>query len=177
MHALPLEAQISPVFGILSGDYNSDGNPDILLTGNSYSSNIFTGQYDALIGLLLAGDGNGGFSAIPGRESGFFADGDAKGMAELTLKDGSTLVLVARNSDSLKVIKTLKKPFKTIRIKDDEVAAELTFKDGTKEYREFYYGTGYLSQSSRVCPVPPGVVSVTFKTYKGGTRQIVTKAN
>ena len=61
--------------------------------------------------------------------------------------------------------------------RSDEVAAELTFKDGTKEYREFYYGTGYLSQSSRVCPVPPGVVSVTFKTYKGGTRQIVTKAN
>ena len=86
IHSLPAEAQISPVFGILSGDYNSDGNPDILLTGNSYSSNVFTGQYDALIGLLLAGDGKGGFSVIPGRESGFFADGDAKGMAELDIE-------------------------------------------------------------------------------------------
>ena len=86
MHSLPVEAQISPVFGILTGDYNSDGNPDLLITGNSYSSNVFTGQYDALIGLLLAGDGKGGFTAVPGRESGFFADGDAKGMAELTIE-------------------------------------------------------------------------------------------
>jgi hypothetical protein len=175
MHSLPIEAQISQVFGILSGDYNSDGNPDILLTGNSYSSNVFTGQYDALIGLLLEGDGKGGFSAIPGRESGFFADGDAKGMAELKMNDGSSLILVARNSDSLKVIKTLSSIQKTIRVKNDEVSAELTFKNGTKEYREFYYGSGYLSQSSRVCPIPEGVVSVTFKTYKGENRTVVIK--
>jgi hypothetical protein len=173
IHSLPVEAQISPVFGILSGDYNSDGNPDLLLTGNSYSSNIYTGQYDASIGLFMAGDGKGGFSPVPGRESGFFADGDAKGMAELVLKDGSSLVLVARNSDSLKVIMTLRKQLKTIRIKNDEVSAELTFKNGAKEHREFYYGSGYLSQSSRVCPVPEGVVSVTFTTYTGESRKIL----
>jgi enediyne biosynthesis protein E4 len=175
IHALPIEAQFSPVFGILTGDYNSDGNADILLCGNSYSSNVFTGQYDALIGLLLTGDSKGGFSAIPGRESGFFADGDTKGLAELSLKDGSSLILVARNSDRLKVIKTLKEPQKTIRVKNDEVSAELTFSDGSKELREFYYGTGYLSQSSRICTVPPGVVSVTFTTYKGESRKIITK--
>jgi YD repeat-containing protein len=177
MHALPTEAQFSAVFGILSGDYNSDGNSDILLTGNSYSSNVFTGQYDALIGLFLAGDGKGGFSAVPGRESGFFADGDTKGMAELTLKDGNSLILVAKNSDSLKVIRTLKKPVKTIRVKNDEVSAELIFKDGAKEFREFYYGTGYLSQSSRVCSVPTGVVSVTFTTYRGESRKVLIKTN
>jgi hypothetical protein len=175
IHSLPVEAQISPVFGILSGDYNSDGNPDLLLTGNSYSSNIYTGQYDASIGLFMVGDGKGGFSPVPGRESGFFADGDAKGMAELVLKDGSSLVLVARNSDSLKVIMTSRKPLKTIRVKNDEVSAELIFKNGAKEYREFYYGSGYLSQSSRVCSVPPGVVSVTFTTYKGESRKILIK--
>jgi enediyne biosynthesis protein E4 len=171
MHSLPVEAQISPVFGILSDDYNSDGKPDLLITGNSYSSNVFTGQYDALIGLLLAGDGKGGFLAVPGRESGFFADGDTKGMAELVLKDGSSLILVARNSDSLKVIMASGKPLKTIRVKSDEVSAELTFKNGAKEHREFYYGSGYLSQSSRVCPIPEGVISVTFTTYKGESRK------
>ncbi len=41
IHPLPIEAQISPVFGMLSGDYNSDGNCDLLLTGNSYSSNVY----------------------------------------------------------------------------------------------------------------------------------------
>ncbi|MBK7713058.1 MAG: hypothetical protein IPJ37_20545 [Bacteroidales bacterium] len=98
--------------------------------------------------------------------SGFFADGDTKGMSELAMKDGSSLVLVSRNSDSIKVIRQLNKPYKTIRLKDNDVSAELTFKDGTKEYREFYYGNGYLSQSSRVCHIPHGVVSVTFTSYK-----------
>lgn len=177
MHSLPVEAQISPVFGMLTGDYNSDGHPDLLITGNSYSSNVFTGQYDAMIGLLLAGDGKGEFTPIPGRESGFFANGDAKGMAELQLKDGSSLILVARNSDSLKVIRSLKSPGKTIRVKNDEVAAELLFKNGTKEYREFYYGSGYLSQSSRVCQIPEDVVSVTFTTYKGDSRKVLIKLN
>ena len=173
IHSLPVEAQISSVFGILSGDYNSDGNPDLLLTGNSYSSNIYTGQYDASIGLFMAGDGNGGFSPVPGRKSGFFVDGDAKALAELTLKDGSSLILAALNSDSLKVIKPLRLSQKWVRLKNDVVSAEMTYKNGDKEYLEFYYGSGYLSQSSRVCPVPEGVVSVTFTTYTGESRKIL----
>ena len=63
-----------------------------------------------------------------------------KGWQNLSLKDGSSLILVARNSDSLKVIRTLKTPQKNIRVKNDEVSAELTLKDGAKEYREFSYG-------------------------------------
>jgi len=175
LQSLTTEAQISPVFGMLSGDYNSDGKTDLLLVGNSYSSSIADGQYDASIGLYLAGNGKGGFSPVPGRESGFFADGDTKGMSELTLRDGSSLILVARNSDSIKVIKPLKQPVKFIRLKNDEVSAELTYKTGETEYREFYYGSGYLSQSSRVCKVPEGVVSVTLTNYKGETRKISIK--
>jgi hypothetical protein len=173
IHALPVEAQVSPVFGILTGDYNADGKPDILLSGNSYSSNVYTGQYDASIGLLLAGDGKGGFSAVPGRESGFFADGDAKGIALLSMKDGSSLILAAQNSDSLRVFKENIRSGKTIRLKNDEVSAELTYKDGTKEYREFSYGSGYLSQSSRVCVVNEGIVSLTLTTYRGESRKIL----
>ena len=67
MHPLPIEAQTAPVFGILSNDYNSDGNTDLLLTGNSYSSNIYTGQYDAFTGLFLSGNGKGEFSPVPGK--------------------------------------------------------------------------------------------------------------
>jgi hypothetical protein len=173
IHPLPVEAQFAPLFGMLTNDYNSDGNIDLLLAGNSYSSSISDGQYDAFIGLFLAGDGKGGFSPVPGRESGFFVDGDAKGMSELTMRDGSSLILVARNSDSLKVIKPLRSPAKIIKLKNDEVSAELTFKTGEKEYREFYYGSSYLSQSSRVCQVPEGVVSVSITNYKGETRKII----
>jgi enediyne biosynthesis protein E4 len=137
IHALPIEAQISPIFGLLTDDYNNDGNADILLTGNSFSSNVYTGRYDAFIGLMLAGDGKGGFSAVPAAESGFFVDGDSKSLASLTMKDGSSLILAAQNSDSLKVFKASGKPEKIIRLEKDDVSAILTFKTGEKRYREF----------------------------------------
>jgi hypothetical protein len=172
IHPLPIEAQISPVFGMLAGDYDSDGNCDLLITGNSYSSNVYTGQYDASIGLFLSGDGRGGFSPVPGRESGFFVDGDAKALAELSLKDGSSLILAAQNSDSLKVFSVTGTKTKIIRIKSDEVSAELTYNNGLKEHREFYYSTGYLSQSSRILKVPPEIVSVTLSNYRGNKRTI-----
>lgn len=177
IHPLPVEAQTAPVFGILSNDYNSDGNPDLLLTGNSYSSNIYTGQYDAFIGLFLEGNGKGEFTPVPGKESDFFVDGDAKGLAELTMGDGSSLILAAQNSDSLKVFKALRQTGKIIKLKSDDASAELTFSTGKSEFREFYYGSGYLSQSSRVCRIPGGVISMSITNYKGETRKIPIKAS
>ena len=175
LHPLPVEAQTAPVFGVLANDYDADGNIDLILAGNSYSSNVYDGQYDAFIGLFLAGNGKGGFLPVLGRESGFFVDGDAKGMAELTMRDGSSLILVARNSGMMKVFKTASHP-EIIKLKNDDVSAELTYKTGETEHREFYYGSSYLSQSSRACQVPEGVVAVTITNYKGDTRRISIKS-
>lgn len=172
MHPLPNEAQVSPVFGMLSDDFNNDGNYDLLLVGNSYSSNVYDGNYDASIGLFMEGDGKGGLSPVLGRVSGFFADGDAKGMVELAMDDGSSRILISRNSDSLKVIKPLNQSLKYIKLKSNDVSAVLTYKTGQKKYREFYYGSGYLSQSSRVCRVPDEVTSVIISSYTGDTRTI-----
>jgi hypothetical protein len=172
LNALPAEAQISPVFGMLSNDYNSDGFPDLLLVGNSYSTSISDGQYDAFIGQLLSGDGKGGFTPVEGRENGFFVNGDAKAMAEITLGDGRSLILVARNSDTLKIVKPLRLSTRLIKLKNDDKSAEVSFKTGEKEYREFYYGSGYLSQSSRVCRIPEGTVSVSITNFKGEMRKI-----
>jgi hypothetical protein len=172
IHTLPIEAQTAPVFGALTGDYDNDGNSDILLAGNSYSSSIADGQYDASIGLFLSGNGKGDFTPVPGRESGFFADGDTKAMAGLTLNNGHSLVLVSRNSDNLKVLESKVVPLRVIRLKGDEVRAELNYATGEKECREFYYGSGYLSQSSRVCNIPAGVTSVYIFSYTGESRTI-----
>jgi len=172
MHALPVEAQIAPVFGMLANDYNADGNADLLLTGNSYSSNVYDGQHDAFTGLWLKGDGKGGFTPVPGRESGFFVDGDAKGLAELVMNNGSSLILAGQNSGSLKVFKNAGPHAMIIRLRNDDVSADLIYTTGEKERREFCYGNGYLSQSSRVIKVPEGVVSVSITNYKGETRKI-----
>ncbi len=172
MHALPVEAQTAPVFGMLANDYDADGNIDLLLTGNSYSFNVYDGQQDAFIGLWLKGDGKGGFTPVQGQESGFFVDGDAKALAELVLGNGSSLILAAQNSGYLKVFKVAGSDAKIIRLRNDDVIAVLTYENGRKEYREFYYGSGYLSQSSRVIKVPKEVTSVNIVNYKGETRKI-----
>lgn len=172
IHPLPIEAQFAPIYGILANDYNTDGNFDLLLVGNSYSSNVETGQYDAFIGLFLEGDGEGNFLPVPGRESGFFVDGDAKGMAELTLGDGRSLILAAQNSGKMKVFDAGKSTGEVIRLNTDDVIVEIQYETGETERREFYYGSGYLSSSSRVCHIPENVVSVNITTYSGESRSI-----
>jgi len=52
---LPLKAQLSPTFGVLVGDFDSDGNQDILLGGNLHNTKPEVGRYDASYGLLLKG--------------------------------------------------------------------------------------------------------------------------
>lgn len=172
VHPLPIEAQFSPIFGLLANDYNKDGHTDLLMAGNSYDVNAETGQYDASIGMFLSGDGRGNFSPVLGRESGFFVDGDVKGMAELSKRDGNTLVLVAQNSDSLQAFSTAGKT-QVVHLEKNDAFAELYYETGSIERREFYYGSGYLSQSSRICPVPEGVVSINITKYSGEVRELL----
>ncbi len=86
---LPIEAQVAPVNDILTGDYDHNGTLDALLVGNAYDTDVATGRYDALEGLLLSGDGKGNFTSVPARTSGFLVDSDAKSIRSLTLADGS----------------------------------------------------------------------------------------
>jgi hypothetical protein len=47
-----------------SNDYNGDGNLDLLISGNFYATEVVAGQYDALDGLYLQGDGRGNFYPV-----------------------------------------------------------------------------------------------------------------
>lgn len=175
VHSLPIEAQLAPVFGILTGDYNHDGYSDILLSGNSYSFNVDDGQQDAMIGLYLEGDGSGDFKAIHGRESGFFVDGDAKGMAELVSNDGSSIIFTARNSGKLAAHRVNNKADKLMKINSEDRYAEIVFGTGETEYREFYHGSGYLSSSTRKMRISADMISVKITTYAGESRMVYGK--
>ena len=100
---LPVEAQYSPLYGTVVTDVNEDGNLDVLCVGNSYASETLSGYYDAGIGNYLQGDGSGNFKSVPVKESGFFVNGDAKGLSRLMLGNGRHLFLATQNRDSLKV--------------------------------------------------------------------------
>jgi len=167
---LPVEAQFAPVFGIVTGDYNGDGFADVVLTGNSYAPDVLTGRYDAMKGVLLLGDGKGALTPVSIQESGILVDGDAKGLTQLITSDHHVLLLAARNDDSLRVMKSADEQ-KFLPVSDQDSYAVVTHKDGRKSKHEFYLGSGYLSQSSRMFQVPYDAKGVVFFDFRGKPRE------
>jgi enediyne biosynthesis protein E4 len=108
MHALPTEAQLSPVNSILCTDVDGDRKLDIILAGNEYQAEVMTGMYDASYGLLLKGDGKGTFKAISPLQSGLIIDGDVKDMKIINTASKQRLLLVAVNNDKMKVFRLKK---------------------------------------------------------------------
>ncbi|WP_442845147.1 VCBS repeat-containing protein [Leeuwenhoekiella sp. H156] len=104
VHELPRAAQLSSVTGIVVKDFNNDGNLDALLAGNLYQSEIETPRNDAFKGVLLAGDGKGGFAAIRAAKSGVFLPGDVKALKPYR-KGSEDYILAAKNSDYLQALK------------------------------------------------------------------------
>ena len=49
---LPLEAQTAPVYGMINDDIDGDGNLDVLMTGNDYGMEPYSGRHDAFNGLI-----------------------------------------------------------------------------------------------------------------------------
>lgn len=101
---LPPEAQFFPVNGIQCLDVNKDGNPDLLLAGNDYSTEVETGRNDAGIGLVLLGNGTGDFKAVPVTESGFYVPGDVKCLESINI-GGKACFMAGKNKESIQVIK------------------------------------------------------------------------
>ena len=102
LRALPTEAQFAPISSTLARDFDQDGFLDVLVVGNAYGSDVTSGPYDASIGRQLRGDGRGGFTAVPGHESGFVVEGEAESMALLSGVGDTTLVVVSQYAGSLK---------------------------------------------------------------------------
>ncbi len=105
--ALGSEAQLSPMYGIATGDIDGDNKEDIIMGGNFYESKPEAGIYDASYGVILKGDAKGGFKAIKGTESGLHIQGAVRDMT-LIKTNSKTLLLIAKNNAQAE-IKELKK--------------------------------------------------------------------
>ena len=84
-----MEAQYAPVHAVAVLDFDKDGNNDLLLCGNNSRAKLRLGKMDANYGLLLRGNGQGGFSYVRQRESGFRLRGDVRSIVQL---DGGVLL-------------------------------------------------------------------------------------
>ena len=86
--SLPIEAQFSPVYAIASGDFDGDGDIDLVCGGNQYKVQPEMGIYDASYGIYLENDGKGQFTYRS--DSGFFVKGEIR---DLIVTDNQLIVL------------------------------------------------------------------------------------
>ena len=101
---LPREAQYSPIYAYLPGDYNNDGNPDMILAGNFFGTRIKFGEYDANKGLLLAGNGKGDFySSVLILKVVYILDGEVRDIEDVRLASGKDILVFALNNDSVRL--------------------------------------------------------------------------
>ena len=95
--AMPARAQFGPVSVILAGDYNHDGQKDLLLLGNKTDNRLKLGSMDANYGDLFAGDGKGGFRFVEQPDAGLSVIGDVKSAVQVNIGNQSFVVIGAFN--------------------------------------------------------------------------------
>ena len=169
--ALPVAAQLSAVFAMIADDVDGDGNLDIIINGNDYSTEISTGRYDAFNGLILKGDGKGNFIALQPGQTGYYVPGDGKSIVYLKSATGQSLLIAAQNQGPLKFFEnsTAKK---MISVQPTDVSLNYFFTNGTHRKEELYYGNSFYSQSGRFVSAISAVKSVTITDAAGNKRSI-----
>lgn len=171
MTPLPVEAQISQLCGMTVDDFDGDGNLDIALSGNDYGTEVTTGRYDAFNGLLLKGNGKGGFQPLSILQSGIYIPGDAKALVKLLGPKNKYLLAASQNRAAMKVFE-LKKGVHSVKLQPFDMYARIKHKNGKITKREFYYGESFLSQSGRFFIIDDTMASVQITDNFGHTRNI-----
>jgi enediyne biosynthesis protein E4 len=98
--ALPIEAQFSPMSGLVVHDVNKDNKPDIVMAGNFFEVKPEMGQCDADYGLVLLGDGSGRFTVQKSKQTGLQLSGQTRDMKIWKGKSQQNYVLVAKNNEA-----------------------------------------------------------------------------
>ena len=171
MTPLPMASQFSCMNGMVVEDFDGDGNLDLLINGNDFGTEPSVGRYDASNGLLLKGDGTGGFNPLSIIQSGWFVPGNGKALIKLRNAKGVCLIASSQNKGPIKVFKQNGEQ-KTIPVLPDEVSAILQLAAGKNRKYELGYGSSFLSQSGRFINVPAGSGSIKITNNKGINRSV-----
>jgi hypothetical protein len=159
---LPRIAQIAPLQGMVSGDFDGDGKIDLYTLQNSYAPNPVVGRFDGGLSQLLRGDGRGHFEPVPATESGLVVPGDAKALVAIDLNDdGWADFLLTRNNNTTMAFRnqpvtnrrSLRVSLRGAGGNPDGIGGRITarYTDGSSQSFEISAGSGYYSQSSSDC--------------------------
>ncbi len=172
---LPHKAQLAPINGMITGDFDGDGHTDALCHGNFYPAHYAFERQDAGTGLFLKGDGNGGFQVFRSKESGFWSDLDSRSLALVDRGKQSPLIIATNNSDKSRSF-TLSNNKGKICFLADDLYALIKKSNGKTQKVENYHGSGYLSQTSHCYWVGPNVTNVEVWGRNGEKRIISSLA-
>ncbi|HEV8544033.1 MAG TPA: FG-GAP-like repeat-containing protein [Verrucomicrobiae bacterium] len=165
LRELPREAQLAPIFGLCIADLDLDGHEDLFLAQNFFATRPGVPRLDAGRGLLLRGDGEGGFVPVPGQESNLLIYGEQRGAAIADFDhDGRPDLVVTQNAAPTRLFRNItQKSGLRVRLKGPPgnpagIGASIHLIAGEKTFpvRELHSGSGYWSQDSSipVLPVP-----------------------
>lgn len=103
---LPVEAQFAPAFGLCVADFDGDGAEDLFLAQGFFGVDPETSRHDAGGGLVLLGDGRGGFRPLGPADSGLALFGEQRASAVADFDDdGRPDLAVARHGGPTRVFR------------------------------------------------------------------------
>ena len=156
---LPQLAQYAPAFAAVAADFDGDGKEDLFLAQNFAQTDLTTPPFDAGRGLLLLGDGKGGFAPMEGSRSGIAIYGDQRGAAASDYDgDGRTDLAVGQNAAALVLLRNATgTPGLRVRLVGPAgnpaaigAAVRIRYADGDGPVREVRAGSNYWSSDGVV---------------------------
>jgi hypothetical protein len=156
---LPNKAQLAPINGMITGDFDGDGYTDVLCHGNFYPAHYAFERQDAGTGIFLKGNGNGQFEVFRGKESGFWSDVDSRSLVLVDRNKLAPIIIAANNSDKARAF-LLNEDRKQFRFSSGDQYALLHLANGKTQKIENYLGSGYLSQTSSTQLIGPNVTRI-----------------
>ncbi len=195
---LPVECLVAPALGCSVADFNGDGFEDLYLAQNFFDVEPESSRFDAGCGLVMLGDGEGGFRVLSRSHSGLIALGQARSSVVSDLNgDGRVDIATAQNNEQAKVHlnQTGQAGVRVILLGKGKNPAAVGAsiipivdgKQGPK--REINLGSGYLSQDGRALVFAatgeeaallvnwPGSGSGNYKIPKGAKTITITEDN